>query len=169
MAMISDFDDVYEMFFDKLEADDEFFNYYGIDENEALKLAKERALSLLKSAVMDLNRRVEMEFDLSLNLEDGVFTEEITDEEADILTEIMVLKYFERNLAKLKPKINTFSSSELTILHSPANERTSFINMLDAYREHVLNMVSHYSGKERFSSKKKIVDHTIPEDSDSEG
>ena len=168
--MISEVSEVYQLFFDKLEADDEFFSYYGVDEDTALQLAQERASSYLKGAIAELVRRVTLSFDLAITTEEEtgnlIFVEEITDEEADILTELMLLKYFERGLAKLRPKINTFSASELRLLHSPANERTSYIEMLRDFREHCRIIVSRYSGRDRLTGEKLIVDHAIPEEAD---
>ena len=168
--MISEVSEVYQLFFDKLEADDEFFSYYGVDEDTALQLAQERASSYLKGAIAELVRRVTLSFNLAITTEEEtgnlIFVEEITDEEADILTELMLLKYFERGLAKLRPKINTFSASELRLLHSPANERTSYIEMLRDFREHCRVIVSRYSGRDRLTGEKLIVDHAIPEEAD---
>lgn len=168
--MISEVSEVYQLFFDKLEADDEFFSYYGVDETTALQLAQERASSYLKGAIAELGRRVTLSFDLSITTDEltgeATFTEEISDEEADILTELMLLKYFERGLAKLRPKINTFSASDLRLLHSPANERVSYIEMLKDFREHCRVIVSRYAGRDRLTGEKLIVDHTIPEEGD---
>lgn len=167
--MTSSVDELYEVFFDKLEQDDDFFQYYGVSSEEALQLAKERAKSYLRGAIAELSRRVTLGFDLSLTQnEDGetVFTEEITDEEVDVLTELMVLRYYERGLAKLRPRINTFSASELRVLHSPAQERNSYVEMLREVKEHCRVVVSRYGGHNRLTGSRNIVDHTIEDDED---
>lgn len=165
--MIQKTDTVYELFFDKLESDDEFFQYYGVDEEEALQLAKERAKSYLSGAIAELGRRMEMQVDMSITTDEEtgeeIFAEEITENEADVLTELMLLMYYERGLAKLRPKINTFSASELKLLHSPANERTSYVEMLRQFREHCRIVVSRYASRDRLTGARRIVDHTIPE------
>lgn len=165
--MIQSTDAVYELFFDKLESDDEFFQYYGVDEEEALQLAKERAKSYLNSAIAELSRRVELQVDMTFGIDEEtgeeVFAEEITEGEADVLTELMVLTYYERGLAKLRPKINTFSASELKLLHSPANERTSYVEMLRQFREHCRIVVSRYGSRDRLTGTRLPVDHTLPE------
>ena len=89
------------------------------------------------------------------------FAEEITDVEADILSEVMLMRYFERGLAKLKPKINVLSSSDLKVLHSPANERTSYNEMLCSIRENIVDMISHYVAVDRLTGKRKMVEQTI--------
>lgn len=160
--MISGADEVIVSFLDKLEADEDFFAYYGVDEEEALSLAKERAESYLKEAIVTMRRHVDLDFTLSLQA-DGNFQEPITDDEADVLTEIMVLKYYERLQVKLKPKLNAFAASELKLLHSPANERTSYMEMLSSCREHVREVMSWYESRNRVTGARKLVDHTMPE------
>ena len=159
-------DEVIQCFFDKLEADDEFFAYYGVDEGEALALARERARSYLKEAVVYFRRFAVVDFSFAMTESDDgdlFFEEEITDDEVDLLTEIMLLKYYERGLAKLKPKINMFSSTDLKALHS-ANERSTFIEMLRSVRENVDTMLSQYVARDRLTGGVKLVDHAVPED-----
>lgn len=163
--MTLDTEEVIDSFLDKLEADEDFFAYYGVDEDEALRLAKERASSYLKQAMATMRREVDLDFTLSLD-ENGKFTEAITDDEVDVLTEIMLLKYYERMQAKLKPKLNAFAASELKLLHSPANERTSFMEMLETTREHVREVLGWYEARNRLTGERKLVDHTIPEDTE---
>ena len=163
--MTRNVDDVYTIFFDKVEEDVDFFSYYGIDDAEAMALAKERASSYLRESIAYIKRQAELDFDLSLMVDESgmaAFTEEITDVEADILSEVMLMRYFERGLAKLKPKINVLSSSDLKVLHSPANERTSYSEMLCSIRENIVDMISHYVAVDRLTGNRKMVEQTIP-------
>lgn len=163
--MTRNVDDVYTIFFDKVEEDVNFFSYYGIDDAEAMALAKERASSYLRESIAYIKRQAELDFDLSLMVDESgmvAFAEEITDVEADILSEVMLMRYFERGLAKLKPKINVLSSSDLKVLHSPANERTSYNEMLCSIRENIVDMISHYVAVDRLTGKRKMVEQTIP-------
>ncbi|MBO5970923.1 MAG: hypothetical protein J6S14_20800 [Clostridia bacterium] len=157
--MTRDIEDVFCSFFDKVEEDDDFFSYYGVSDEEAMRLAKERAQSYLREAMIYLRRQVELDFNLAL-VEDSdtyVFAEEITDMEVDILSEIMLMRYLERGYAKLKPKINVLSSTDLKVLHSPANERNSYVAMIDKVREHVRSLVSYYAIADRHSGKRKLM------------
>ena len=162
--MTRNVDDVYTIFFDKVEEDVDFFSYYGIDDAEAMALAKERASSYLRESIAYIKRQAELDFDLSLMVDKSgmvAFAEEITDVEADILSEVMLMRYFERGLAKLKPKINVLSSSDLKVLHSPANERTSYTEMIRSIRENIVDMISHYVAVDRLTGKRKMVEQTI--------
>ena len=161
--------EVLQMFFDKVEEDCDFFAYFGVSDEEALALAKERAQVYLREAVSYLRSHAELDFDLDVVAEpveeaDGTvletnyyFAEEINFDEAELLAEIMFLRYLERGLAKLKPKINVLSSTDLKTLHSPANERTSYVSMINSEREHVYTLMSHYVAKDRVTGKRKVM------------
>ena len=157
--MTRDVNEVIVQFFDKVEADSDFFAYYGVSETEALQLATERARSYLREAVAYLHREIELDFDLRLVRENDqyVFAEEITDDEVDLLSEIMHLRHLERGYAKLTPKINVLSSTDLKVLHSPANERASYVSMMDQARNHVLALVSKYIAVDRITGKRKLM------------
>lgn len=112
--------DVYEAFFDRIVHDETFFQYFDVDEIEAMQIARERARSYLREACSYLRRHVALEFNLGFRVgEDNAeyFAEEITDNEVELLADIMLLPYYERGLAKLKPVLNTFSATELKLLH----------------------------------------------------
>lgn len=157
--MTRDINDVIARFFDKVEEDDDFFAYYGVEEQEAQKLAEERAQSYLREAIAYLRRQHELDFSLDLTTETGklMFVEGITDVEVDLLSEIMLMRYLERGYAKLKPKINVLSSTDLKVLHSPANERTSYVSMMEQVREHVYTMLSHYAAVDRITGQRKMM------------
>lgn len=164
--MTQDVADVISLFFDKLEEDPDFFSYYGVSEADAMALAKERAHSYLKEAIIYFKRNVELNFALGLETVEMVeyFQAPITEDEADILADIMVWKYIERGIAKLKPKTNMFSAAELKLLHSPAAERASFLQMVASLRLNLEIALSKYAGKDRLTGKSKVVDLTLPSD-----
>lgn len=151
---------VLTMFFDKVEEDSDFFSYYGVSDTEALALAQERAQVYLREAISYLRAHAELDFNLDLIIdEDGVcwFADELNYDEAELLSSIMFLRYLEKGLAKLKPKINVLSSTDLKVLHSPANERTSYVNMIKNEREHVYALMSHYIAKDRKTGRRKVM------------
>lgn len=160
--MITSVDDIYQVFFDKLEENKNFFAYYGVSEQEALNLAKERSSSYLREAMVYLRRKTELEFELGVD-DYGNFIEPITEDEADLLADIMVMKYLDKKLTKLEPIVNAFAKAEMSLLHSPANERTSFAALVKEKEEDIREAISDYASKERLSSKKRMVDHTIEE------
>lgn len=151
---------VFSMFFDKVEEDSDFFSYYGVSDSEALVLAHERAQVYLREAVSYLRAHAELDFNLEVVVDENNvcwFAEELNYDEMELLSAIMFLRYLERGLAKLKPKINVLSSTDLKVLHSPANERTSYVSMIDNEREYVYALMSHYVAKDRKSGKRKVM------------
>ena len=162
--MVTQTADVVELFLDKMESSPEFFSYYGTDDVESLALAKERGQSYLRGAIVEFRRRADLTFVLGIKTGTGAFQEPLTEDEADILSEIMVYKYFERKLVEVTPKLNLLSATEIRFLFSPSNERTSFNEMLEKRKEHLREIISLYNGRDRLTGERRMVDHTIPED-----
>lgn len=169
--MTNSLEDVYTAFFDRIEEDENFFNYFDVDEIQAEKLARERAKTYLREACSYLRRHVTLDFVLSITKdEDGrdVFGSELTDDEIYLLADIMLLFYFERGLAKLRPKLNTFAASELKLLHSPANERQTYVALIEAQRNRVDYLIADYFAKDRHTGAAKMISTSIPEESEDE-
>ena len=149
--MTNSLEDVYTAFFDRIEEDENFFNYFEIDEVQAMELARERARTYLREACSYLRRHVTLDFSLNIvadEKDEEVFSTKLTDDEIFLLVDIMLLIYFERGLAKLRPKLNTFAASELKLLHSPANERQTYVALIEAQRNRVDYLIADYYAKD---------------------
>ena len=164
--MTDSLEDIYVAFFDKIEEDENFFRYFDVTEEQAMELARERARTYLREACSYLRRYVTLDFVLSTQKDENGehFVEALTDDEIFLLADIMLLIYFERGLAKLKPKLNTFSATELKLLHSPANERQTYVNMIDAQRDRVDYLIADYYAKDRLTGAAKMISTSIPEE-----
>ena len=141
------FDSIYDAFFRLIEKDISFFQYFDYTEEQAMELAKNRAEGLLHEAIEFLHSRSDKSHEIQI--EDGDFTITLNGDEIQLLAKLMLLCYMEHDLAILRTRVNTFSSSDLKALHSPANERNSFINMVDNYREECTVEISEYSMRDR--------------------
>ena len=169
--MTNSLEDVYTAFFDRIEEDENFFNYFDVDQIRAMELARERAKTYLREACSYLRRHVTLDFSLNIvKNETGaeVFGAELTDDEIFLLSDIMLLIYFERGLAKLRPKLNTFAASELKLLHSPANERQTYVSLIEAQRNRVDYLIADYYSKDRLTGAAKMISTTIPEETEDE-
>lgn len=169
--MTNSLQDVYTAFFDRIEEDENFFQYFEIDEIQAMKLARERARTYLREACSYLRRHVTLDFSLNIVTNEAgeeFFGSKLTDDEIFLLGDIMLLIYFERGLAKLRPKLNAFAASELKLLHSPANERQTYVSMIEAQRNRVDYLIADYYAKDRLTGAAKMISTTIPEESDDE-
>lgn len=167
--MTTNLDDVYLAFFDRIEKDTEFFDYFDVDEMEAMSTAKERARSYLREACSYLRCNVALDFVLGFSKDENQeesFTEPITDDEVELLADIMLVVYYERGLVKLQPKLNAFSASELKLLHSPANERQTYTSLIERQRNRVDRLILDYYAKDRLTGAEKIVSGTLPEETE---
>ena len=120
------FDYLFNRFYKRIEKDEEFFNYYNVDIEEAVQLAHERA----KGCLIDALDRLSSTSNLQVDFSD--YDEEIeelgfktTNKENKLIVDLMFQVYMERDLPLLHAfKIN-FTPSDLTVF-SPANERNSY-------------------------------------------
>ena len=150
---------VRQAFFDKIESDNGFFQYYGdLDDSEIQAIADERANTYIKEAITLLKRKCELDLTLAINETDDEFEEDLTDEEIQLLGGDLAFEvYISRDVAKMKTRINTFTSSDLKALHSPANERRSFMEMYEALRLENLAKISDYAARDRSTGRFKSV------------
>lgn len=149
------FDYLFNRFYKRIEKDEEFFNYYNVDVEEAIQLAHERAKGCLIDALDRLSSTSNLQVDFS-NYDEEI--EELgfktTNKENKLIVDLMFQVYMERDLPLLHAfKIN-FTPSDLTVF-SPANERNSyeaFIARLDNDNEIALD---DYKNRDRETGKLK--------------
>lgn len=149
------FDYLFNRFYKRIEKDEEFFNYYNVDVEEAIQLAHERAKGCLIDALDRLSSTSNLQVDFS-NYDEEI--EELgfktTNKENKLIVDLMFQVYMERDLPLLHAfKIN-FTPSDLTVF-SPANERNSyeaFIARLDNDNEIALD---DYKSRDRETGKLK--------------
>ena len=155
MAGNTTFDYLFNRFYKRIEKDEEFFNYYNVNVEEAIQLAHERA----KGCLIDALDRLSSTSNLQVDFSD--YDEEIeelgfktTNKENKLIVDLMFQVYMERDLPLLHAfKIN-FAPSDLT-LFSPANERNSyeaFIARLNKDNEIALD---DYKSRDRETGKLK--------------
>jgi len=161
--MSTTFEAIYEPFFYKIENDKDFFVYYNITSDEALTLAKQRAKSLLIEAVTELVFNCNPDIDFTnYDKTTETFFETLTNNEINLLVQLMFEKYLERDIAKLKAFKVRFTPSDLNMF-SPANERTSFINMYNQVQYQSNVMISNYASRDRLTGADKIIDYSAYE------
>lgn len=148
-----------QAFYDRIEADGTFYQYYGdLDDEEIQAMADERANTYIKEAITLLKRKCDTDLTFAINeladeIEDDLTNEEIQLIGGDLAFEV----YLARDIAKMKTRINTFTSSDLKALHSPANERKSFMDMYESLRLENLARISDYAARDRSTGRFKSV------------
>ena len=150
---------VRQAFYDRIESDSTFFVYYGdLQDSEIQSIADERANTYINEAITLLKRKCETDLTFEINTTTDDFIEDLTSEEIQLIGSDLAFEvYIARDVAKLKTRINTFTSSDLKALHSPANERKSFMDMYSALRQENLAKISDYAARDRVTGKFKSV------------
>lgn len=158
---ITSFTVILEKFYDRLEKDDKFFNYYNVDEIETNNIAHQRAKNYLVESLDDFSAigNLDVDFtDYDSQLEQINF--KLYPKEISILVDMMFLKYMERDLSLLHAMEINFTPSDLTVF-SPANERTSYRNFIADLRMNLDKEIANYIDRDRVTGHlKKMIDYS---------
>lgn len=155
------FSEVYEKFFELIETDSNFFQYFDLSEIEVRDLVHDRAKSYLMESLSVISRNVEPDEDFSFDDYDSEleeFSYTLTYDEIDMLAHLMLEQHYKREFGKLK----AFSAQDLPTslqVFSPANERTSIRALVKDIHEENMTMLDNYMAKDRTSRKRKTIDY----------
>jgi len=157
----TEFDTIKDKFYNRIEKDEKFFNYYNLSLEEATELAESRATNYLLEALDELSMQGNFEVDFSdydEDMEEVNF--EMTKTEIKLIVEMMFLAYMRRDEAKLHAMELNFTPSDLTVF-SPANERTSYRNFIAQLQNKVDVMIDNYKYRDRKTGVfKTIIDYS---------
>lgn len=156
------FEKIYNRFYDRIEKDEKFFNYYNVSISEAKTIAKQRANNYLVESLDELSSIGDLDVDFS-DYDDDIETInfKLYTKEIKLIVEIMFLTYMKRDEALLHAMEISFSPSDLTVF-SPGNERTSYRNFIDALTKSVENYIDEYKNRDRKTGKlKQTIDYSM--------
>lgn len=157
--MSTSFDDIICRFFRKIEKDRDFFAYYNVDFDEAMELAKKQAVGYLLEAVEKLTDSCVPDVDFfNYNEESQKFNFQLTSKEIGLLTDLMREVYYERDFALLKVFAVRMTPSDLTTF-SPANERSSYLAMVEKIKSDNMGKISQYESVDRLTGLKKMINY----------
>lgn len=152
------YSDVISAFYHYIENDVDFFDYFELDEEECMEVAGQRAGVLLEEAASYLCRKLIVEsvfskvqmIDDSGENESGnmAFTETLNAMEVNLLVKAMFLIYLQRDLTTLRTFHGVMTSSDLN-MYSPANERKTFVAMIQQYEDTLKVEISEYQMYDR--------------------
>ena len=155
MSEITDFSTILNRFYNRIEKDEKFFNYYNIDVNEAIQIATQRATNYLIESLDDLSMVGNLQVDFS------DYDEEIQEvnfkllpKEINLIVEMMFLKYMKRDEALLHAMEINFTPSDLSVF-SPANERNSYRNFIRELTDAIEIKIDDYKNRDRFTNALK--------------
>lgn len=155
------FSQVYDKFYELVETDSNFFQYFDLNENEVRDLVHDRAKSYLTESLSVVSRNIEPEENFSFDDYDSEleeFNSDLTYDEIDMLAHLMLEQHFKREFGKLK----AFSAQDLPTslqVFSPANERASIRALVKDIHEENMTMLDNYMAKDRSTRKRKTIDY----------
>lgn len=157
------FEKICKRFYDRIEKDEKFFNYYNVNVSEAIFIAEQRAKNYLIESLDELSSIGDLEVDFSDYDDDigEVVNFKLYPKEIKLIAEIMFLIYMKRDEALLHAMEINFTPSDLTVF-SPANERTSYRNFIADLTKAVEDDIDDYKNRDRKTGKlKQTIDYSL--------
>lgn len=155
MSESTDFSIILNRFYNRIEKDEKFFNYYNIDVNEAIQIATQRATNYLIESLDDLSMVGNLQVDFSdYDEEIQEINFKLLPKEINLIIEMMFLKYMKRDEALLHAMEINFTPSDLSVF-SPANERTSYRNFIRELTDAIEIKIDDYKNRDRFTNALK--------------
>ena len=155
MSESTDFSTILNRFYNRIEKDEKFFNYYNIDVNEAIQIATQRATNYLIESLDDLSMVGNLQVDFSdYDEEIQEINFKLLPKEMNLIVEMMFLKYMKRDEALLHAMEINFTPSDLSVF-SPANERTSYRNFIRELTDAIEIKIDDYKNRDRFTNALK--------------
>lgn len=99
------FSEIYDKFYELVETDSNFFQYFDLSENEVRNLVHDRAKSYLMESLSVIFRNIEPEENFSFDDYDSEleeFNSDLTYDEIDMLAHLMLEQHFKREFGKAK-------------------------------------------------------------------
>lgn len=149
---------IFDKFIKKLKGDSQFFNYGNLTDEEINQLVDDHLLSLLESAIDKLYNfgLPDIDFHDRDNVAQ-IFNEDLVPQEISLLVDLMYLSYAEEDMNKLKSLGLVLRTSEINALFSPANDRKTYIEMLEKLESNVVDSINQYFSRDRKTWKMKSI------------
>lgn len=152
------FSDIYQLFFDEIQKDPDFFKYNNVDPEEALEIATSMSKGYLIESISKLILSCIPDIDFTdFDKDTETFEPDLTFIEKDLLAKLMFEKFIDKDMVKLKVFQTNLSPKDLNVF-SPANERKTFIDMLKFIKKENIKLIKSYSSKDRITGKLKQID-----------
>lgn len=149
------FDTVYDLFFKRVVNDPDFFQYTNVPPTDALELCKINAFDYMIESISTINENCTPDVDFTdYDTLLQQFNFDMTNSEMQMLVNLMFEKFLSRDIAKLKIYNKFFTNSEVA-LFSPANERKTFMEMLNGLIDRNIRAIKSYGSRDRLTNKLK--------------
>lgn len=152
------FEVFYKKFYDKVQNDINFFDYFKLTPDEALAIAQERAKGFLIESLSLLVFKCTPDVNfMDFNEDEEILNFEATPNEVELIASLMYEFYLEKDIVKMRPVINAMTSADVKMLFSPANERKTFMDMFDYIVERNLILIADYASRDRLTGRLKTI------------
>ena len=148
-----------DSFLFKVQNSPEFFNYYNVPEEEAMDLALQRARGYLVEAASRISFECSPDVDfMDIDADFGEFGFALTNEEVELLANLMFEMFIAKDIAKLRVHINLLTSQDLKNVYGVGYaERRSFMEMYDRLQQNNNVLIDRYASKDRLTGKRKTI------------
>lgn len=149
----------YDAFFDKIEKDDRFFDYFNLTPEESLELAKYRAKTYLKESISRLTLACKPDVDFNdFNDTTEEINVDVTNAEVDLISNFMFEMFLFRDIAKLRVMSLNFTPTDLRVF-SPSESRKTFMEMYNFVVTQNISLISSYSNRDRLTGVLKGINY----------
>jgi hypothetical protein len=149
---------IFNKFYKRLVNDKQFFNYSGLTEDQIKTLVQDHTLDLLEQAIeafYKIGNPVIDFYDKDDNAQQ--FNVDLVKQEISLIVDLMYQKYFDEDKNKLHAFGLIFTSNELNVVASPANDRKTFLEMIKNIDKNNLNALSDYFCRDRKTWQRKSI------------
>lgn len=147
-----------ELFFKRIEKDEDFFHYYDLTIEKALELAKERASTYLEEAIGIVDLKGAPQVNFNERTGDG-FSFDFNATEKLLIPSLMYEMYLDRDVAYLKTYEVNFTASELKVF-SPSDARNSFMTMYNSVKAYNEQLLDDYKNIDRETGKFRKLNYS---------
>ena len=152
------YENVTDKFIRKIKQDKEYFCVNGVTEEQLLEINNRISFELLYDSVNELQPMISIAQDVDfLDKDDDMeeFNFNLTRIEEDLISDMMVVKYFDEALVKLKA-MQKYLGDDIKVF-SPANERKTFKEMVEFKRQLFNNKLGNYNTRNRETGEFLLV------------
>lgn len=152
------YENVIDRFIRKIKQDKEYFCVNGVTEEQLVQIINKRSIDLLDDAVSEVQPMISVAQKVDfLNKDDDMeeFNFELTKLEEDLISDMMVVKYFDEALVKLKA-MQKYLGDDIKVF-SPANERKTFKEMVEFKRQLFEVKLANYNTRNRLTGSYLLV------------
>jgi hypothetical protein len=138
----------------KIQKDKDYFTCNGITDAELLDMINRRSNNLLIDSLDEIQLLIAMKQNIDINNRNdslGEFNFELTKSEEDLISDLMVVKYFDEELIRLKA-IQKYLGDDIKMF-SPSAERKTYLEMVEFKHSKFEVKLSNYNSIDRNTGK----------------